>query len=143
MTKKNILAGWAKTSLFPFNLFPFNLSRVLRDNVKPDAPLTIQVSHDTESTQNGVNQTPVTPVSSEAVPQLLSLIKQDSRSYETSMHEGDSKAPCLAENTSRASLSLLALSKLAKRNALASSSRDKLCRQSASLSHMAFVWKTL
>ncbi|KAF2856938.1 hypothetical protein T440DRAFT_512924 [Plenodomus tracheiphilus IPT5] len=71
MTKKNILAGWAKTSLFPFNP-----SRVLRDIVKPDAPLTIQVFYDVGSTQNKVTQTPVTPVSSEAVTQLLSLIKQ-------------------------------------------------------------------
>jgi hypothetical protein len=77
MTKKNILAGWAKTGLFPFNP-----SRVLRDIVKPDAPLTVQVSHDVGSTQNGVIQTPVTPVSSEAVTQLLSLIKQDSHSNE-------------------------------------------------------------
>jgi hypothetical protein len=77
MTKKNILAGWAKTGLFPYNP-----SRVLRDIVKPDAPLTIQVSHDVGSTQNGVTQTPVTPVSSEAVTQLLSLIKQDSHGDE-------------------------------------------------------------
>jgi hypothetical protein len=76
MTKKNILAGWAKTGLFPFNP-----SRVLRDIVKPDAPLTIQVP-EVESTRNGVIQTPVTPVSSEAVIQLLSLIKQNSRSNE-------------------------------------------------------------
>jgi hypothetical protein len=77
MTKKNILAGWAKTGLFPFNP-----SRVLRDIVKPDAPLTIQVSYDVGSTQNGVTQTPVTPVSSEAVTQLLSLIKQDPQNDE-------------------------------------------------------------
>jgi hypothetical protein len=30
MTKKNILAGWAKSGLFPFNL-----DRVLRDLAKP------------------------------------------------------------------------------------------------------------
>ncbi|CBY01013.1 hypothetical protein LEMA_P021430.1 [Plenodomus lingam JN3] len=36
MTKKNILAGWAKTGLFPFNP-----PRVLRDITKPDAPLTV------------------------------------------------------------------------------------------------------
>jgi hypothetical protein len=77
MTKKSILAGWAKTGLFPFNP-----SRVLRDIVKPDAPLTIQVPHEVENMQNGVIQTPVTPVSSEAVTQLLSLIKQDSYNNE-------------------------------------------------------------
>jgi hypothetical protein len=77
MTKKNILAGWAKSGLFLFNP-----SRVLRDIVKLVAPLTIQVPYETESTQNGVAQTLVTPVSSEAVTQLLSLIKQDSHSNE-------------------------------------------------------------
>jgi hypothetical protein len=77
MTKKNILAGWAKTGLFPFNP-----SRVLRDIVKPDALLTIDVPHEVECTQDGVIQTPVTPVSSEAVTQLLGLIKQDSHSNE-------------------------------------------------------------
>jgi hypothetical protein len=76
MTKKNILARWAKTGLFPFNT-----SRVLRDIVKPDAPLTIQVP-EVESTQNGVIQTLVTPMLLEAVTQLLSLIKQDSHSNE-------------------------------------------------------------
>jgi hypothetical protein len=74
MTKKNILAGWAKAGLFPFNP-----SRVLRDIVKPDAPLTVQVPCEVESTQDEVIQTPVTPVSSEAVTQLLSLINQESR----------------------------------------------------------------
>jgi hypothetical protein len=71
MTKKNILAGWAKTGLFPFNSL-----KVLRDIVKPDAPLTVQVSHNVESTQNGVIQTP------EAVTQLLNLVKQDSHNNE-------------------------------------------------------------
>jgi hypothetical protein len=75
ITKKNILAGWAKTGLFLFNP-----SRVLRDIVKPDALLTIQLPSEVESTQNGVIKTPVTPMSSEAVTQLLSLIKQDSHS---------------------------------------------------------------
>ncbi|EMD86797.1 hypothetical protein COCHEDRAFT_1146541, partial [Bipolaris maydis C5] len=35
MTKRNILAGWAKAGLFPFNP-----ARVLRDLTKPDAPPT-------------------------------------------------------------------------------------------------------
>jgi hypothetical protein len=78
MTRKNILADWAKTGLFPFNS-----SRILRDIVRPDAPLTIQVPFEVECTQNGAVQMPVTPVSSEAVTQLLSLIKQDSHSNVT------------------------------------------------------------
>jgi hypothetical protein len=49
MTKNSILAGWAKTGLFPFNPL-----RVLRDIVKPDALLTIQVPFEVESTQDGV-----------------------------------------------------------------------------------------
>ncbi|KAI0570374.1 DDE-1 domain containing protein, partial [Pyrenophora tritici-repentis] len=77
VTKKNILAGWAKTGLFPFNP-----PRVLRDIVRPDAPLTIQSPYEDESTQNEVIQTPVTSASSEAVTQLLSLIKQDSHNDE-------------------------------------------------------------
>jgi len=36
ITKKNILAGWAKAGLFPFNP-----DRVLRDITKPVAALTV------------------------------------------------------------------------------------------------------
>ena len=77
MTKKIIVAGWAKTGLFPFNPL-----KVLRDIIKPDGLMTVQVSHDGGSTQNGVMQTLVTPMSSEAVTQLLSLTKRDSDSNE-------------------------------------------------------------
>jgi hypothetical protein len=69
MTKRNILASWAKTSLSPFNP-----DRVLRDIVKPGALLTIPAPCYV-GTQSEVVQTPVTPVSSEAVTELLSLIR--------------------------------------------------------------------
>ncbi|KAF2676794.1 DDE-domain-containing protein [Lentithecium fluviatile CBS 122367] len=85
MTKKNILAGWAKTGLFPFNP-----ERVLRDIVVPDAelpPAALPIRTAYEG--RGLNpqcetvQTPVTPVSSEALTSLLTLIKQDPHNEES------------------------------------------------------------
>jgi hypothetical protein len=76
MTKRNILAGWAKAGLSPFNP-----DRVIRDIVKPGALLTIPAPCEVQ-TQGEVVQTPVTPVTSEAVTELLSLIKQESRQTE-------------------------------------------------------------
>jgi hypothetical protein len=76
MTKKNILAGWAKTGLFPFNP-----ERVLRDVTKPVTTLTLPIRKACEDgapcTRDEVVQTPVTPVSSEALTSLLNLITQD------------------------------------------------------------------
>lgn len=76
MTKKNILAGWAKTSLFPFNP-----DRVLRNITKPAAELPtalpIPATNTACNPQREVVQTLVTPVSSEALTSLLTLIKQD------------------------------------------------------------------
>ena len=74
ITTKNIRAGWAKAGLFPFNP-----SRVLRDIVKPDVPLTIEPPHEIQSTPNGAVQalvTPATPVSFEGVMKLLGSIKE-------------------------------------------------------------------
>ncbi|KAF2650904.1 DDE-domain-containing protein [Lophiostoma macrostomum CBS 122681] len=79
MTKKNILAGWAKTGLFPFNP-----ERVLRDIVPPDTEVpTVALPIRAACEGGGLNpqceaaQTPVTPVTSEALTSLLTLIKQD------------------------------------------------------------------
>jgi hypothetical protein len=78
MTKKNILAEWAKSGLFPFNP-----DRVLRDITKPVAeaptPLPIRTGCGGSGPypQHDVVQTPVTPVSSEALASLLTQIKQD------------------------------------------------------------------
>lgn len=74
MTKKNILAGRAKTGLFPCHP-----DRVLRDITKPVADLSIQsvCENRRPCQQEEVVQTPVTPVSSEGLMSLLKLIKQD------------------------------------------------------------------
>lgn len=81
MTERNILTGWAKTGLFPFDP-----SRVFRDIIKLDAPLTVRLPYEVEIAQNKVIKTPVTLLSSEAVTHLLGLIKQepyDSKPNET------------------------------------------------------------
>ncbi|KAF9728642.1 vegetative incompatibility protein het-e-1 [Paraphaeosphaeria minitans] len=77
MSRKNILAGWAKAGLFPFNP-----DRVLRSLAKPLVPLSVRsegikpcLSHEVPS--HGVLHTPITPVSSEALSSLLTLIRQD------------------------------------------------------------------
>ncbi|KAK3064666.1 hypothetical protein LTS18_005093 [Coniosporium uncinatum] len=70
ITKKNILAGWAKTGLFPSKP-----DRVLRDVTKPAAALPIRTACEDvrPCPQDKVAQT---PVSSEALTSLLNLIKQ-------------------------------------------------------------------
>ncbi|KAI1665637.1 DDE superfamily endonuclease [Pyrenophora tritici-repentis] len=73
ITKRNILAGWAATGLFPFHP-----ERVLRDMPKPPA------EHDNSradvaatSSPNEVPLTRVTPVTAEGLTWLTDLIKQD------------------------------------------------------------------
>jgi hypothetical protein len=72
LTKRNITAGWAATGLFPFNP-----ERVLRDTPKP--PVTIPKADEVVGSypQEEVLQTPVTPVTVEALTSLHNLIKQD------------------------------------------------------------------
>lgn len=73
LTPKNIRAGWAKAGLFPFNP-----DRVLSDTPKPLAELTApKINEVASSSQYHVPQTPVTPVSAEAVASLHNLIKED------------------------------------------------------------------
>ena len=73
LTSRNIRAGWAKAGLFPLNP-----DKVLNDIPNPPAELTATKTNDVGSyTQNQVPQTPVTPVSAEAVASLCNLIKQD------------------------------------------------------------------
>lgn len=83
MTKKNILAGWAKTGLFPFHP-----ERVLRDITKPVANLCIHpVCENREPCQQEeVIQTPVTPVSFEGLTSPLKLIKQDAHGEMSQPH---------------------------------------------------------
>lgn len=73
MTKKNILAGWAKAGLFPFNP-----ARVLRDLTKPGAPPTVGNPCEDRDVRDEIVQTPVTPVSTEALTGLLNQIKHSS-----------------------------------------------------------------
>jgi hypothetical protein len=72
LTKKNILAGWAKCGLKPLSL-----ERVLKDTPQPPAELTIPKADEMKVTscpQDDVLQTPVTPVSAEALMLLQSFV---------------------------------------------------------------------
>ena len=74
-TKRNIMAGWAACSLFPFNP-----DRVLRVTPKPPDQATIARADEIEVAtchQDNVPLTPVTPVSVEGLVSLQNLIKQD------------------------------------------------------------------
>ena len=71
LTEKNIRAGWAKSGLFPFNP-----DRVLRDTPKPVAALTVPKACEVDvgpCPQGEVVQTPVTPVTTEALMPLQDL----------------------------------------------------------------------
>lgn len=72
MSKKNILAGWAKAGLFPFNP-----DRVLRTLEKPLAHLAVRSEVAEESPSHEVLQTPITPVTPEALSSLLTLVRQN------------------------------------------------------------------
>jgi hypothetical protein len=75
ITRRNILAGWAASGLFPFNP-----QRVLRDMPKPPAELSnasADVATSSRSEVSPTPETPVTPVTVEALTSLHDLIKQD------------------------------------------------------------------
>ena len=80
LNKRNIQAGWAAT-----DLFLFNPGRVLRDTPKSPAQLTIlragKVAVDPYA-QDEVSQTPVTPITAEALIPLHDLIKQDAHTLD-------------------------------------------------------------
>lgn len=74
-TKRNVTAAWTASGLFPFNP-----DRVLRDTPKSSAQLTAPKANEIKvgsCTQDDMLQTPVTPVSAEALTSLHNLIKQD------------------------------------------------------------------
>jgi len=73
-TSRNIRAGWAKAGLFPFNLDKV-LSDIPKPLSEPNAPGTNEVRVGS-CTHDQVPQTPVTPVSVEALTSLLDIIKQ-------------------------------------------------------------------
>jgi hypothetical protein len=74
LSKRNILAGWAATGLFPFNP-----ERVFRHTPRPlDVTTVPEVAEVVTSTlQDEEPQTPITPVTTEALASLHNLIKQD------------------------------------------------------------------
>ncbi|KFZ24290.1 hypothetical protein V502_01230 [Pseudogymnoascus sp. VKM F-4520 (FW-2644)] len=75
-TKRNITAAWAASGLFPFNP-----DRVLKTILKPLAQITIPHADEVGSClQDEVLNSPVTPVSAEALTSLHNLIKQDQSS---------------------------------------------------------------
>jgi len=85
-TKKNILAGWAKSGLIPFNP-----DRVLRSTLKPaiaqDIPKACEVDKDPCPEGNAGQApvtpvTPVTPVMPEALVSLQDLINQDAHTLD-------------------------------------------------------------
>ena len=76
-TQRNIAAGWAATGLFPFNP-----DRVLKNISKPPSELIIPKGDEVTSLQVEVLQTPVTPVSAEALASLQNLIKQDAHTLD-------------------------------------------------------------
>jgi hypothetical protein len=79
LTSRNIKAAWAASGLFPFNP-----DRVLRDTPKP-VQLTIPKAYELEvgsCPQGEVLQTPVTPVTSEALTLLHNLITQDAHALD-------------------------------------------------------------
>lgn len=74
ITKKNVLAGWAKAGLYPLNP-----ERVLRDIAKPVAAVTIPKADEVKirpRAQYEALRTPLTPVSGVALTSLLNMIKQ-------------------------------------------------------------------
>ena len=80
LTKRNIKAGWATTGLFPFHP-----ERVLRDTPKPPAQLNVPQVDEVSvksSLQDKELQTPVTPVSPEALTSLHNLIQQDTHTLD-------------------------------------------------------------
>jgi DDE superfamily endonuclease len=79
VTSRNIKAAWAASGLFPFNP-----DRVLRNTPKPVSP-TVPKAHKLEvgpCPQGELLQTPVTPVTSEALTSLHNLITQDAHALD-------------------------------------------------------------
>lgn len=77
LTKRNIVAGWAATGLFPFSP-----ERVLRNTPKPPVDLVVSTANDVVETSSQHDLpltpvTPVTPVTAEGFTALHDLIKRD------------------------------------------------------------------
>ena len=83
ITRRNIMAGWAATGLFPFNP-----ERVLRGIQKPPSKPTVPKANN-EVVRSGLQDealqtpvTPVTPVTTEGLTSLQNLIKQDAHALD-------------------------------------------------------------
>ena len=63
-------------------MFPFNPERVFSHRPKPPAQLPIPGADETVVAQDKVPQTPVTPVTAEALIPLHNLIKEDARALD-------------------------------------------------------------
>jgi hypothetical protein len=73
LTKRNIVAGWAATGLFPFSP-----ERVLRNTPKPPVDLVVPTANEVgSSSQSALLLTPATPVTAEGLTALHDLIKRD------------------------------------------------------------------
>ena len=120
-TKKNITSAWAACGLFPFNP-----DRVLRKTPKPPPLLTVSRADDMEvglCPQDEVPQTPVTPVTADAVMSLHNLIKQSTYTLnEKSVPRLQRYIQKLA-NASQTSIAYRAL--LEERNSLMTSINDE------------------
>jgi hypothetical protein len=79
LTRKNIMAGWAATGLHPFQP-----ERVLAGLPKPAPSLIVSKAHAAavSSLQEEVPQTPITPVTVEALTSLHDMIKQDAHAQD-------------------------------------------------------------
>ncbi|KAM3423207.1 hypothetical protein BST61_g657 [Cercospora zeina] len=72
LTPRNIRAGWSKAGVFPFNA-----TKVIQNIPQPLADVTVQKHCVDSPIQDSIPHTPITPVSSEAVASLRTLIQQD------------------------------------------------------------------
>jgi hypothetical protein len=74
LTRRNIMAGWSATGLYPFNP-----ERVLRKLPKLTADVAVSNAHEVamSCSQDEVPQTPTTPVTAEGLISLHNIIKQD------------------------------------------------------------------
>lgn len=121
-TKRNITSAWAACGLFPFNP-----DRVMRKTPKPPPLLTVSTAVDMEvgmcQQQDKVPQTPVTPVTAEAIMSLHNLIKQDTYTLdETSIPRLQRHIQKLA-NAGQTSIAYRAL--LEEQNSLLTSINDE------------------
>ena len=77
LTSKNIMAGWIKAGLYPFNP-----DRVLRSIPKPLAELTVPKAKEVKVWSCPVGEVLQTPVTAEALTSLHNLIEQEAHALD-------------------------------------------------------------